>query len=425
MIGTNVDQKASVVLMGHIGIYSSEWDQDFFLGVPYALPPTATKYAAACVGYGSDHDSYSNVSEDCLYLNIVRPSSSVRPGSERLPVVVWIHGGALNEGSANDLRYNLTFIVDRSVKIDKPIIAVSINYRLSIWGFITGNEAIHSGNANLGLKDQRLALKWVKENIGYFGGNTSQITIWGESAGAFSVGAHLTAYGSRDDNLFHGAIMQPGSPLYYGSIRDWNKTAYNIVSEGMSCNTMDGGLQCLREVSFEKRNSFITETGLTQAGLWQPVVDGDFIQGHASEQLADGAFVRVPIITGANSDEGTAVVNGTLFDATLDNEEKTDEYSYIAPWLSARETNTLKFLESTFPRVISNPIDVQKLTIYSISYSPPFPPAISRQSGTSTEMKKFLHTDRMLNGILPPSRTEIAVWRTPTTAMQPSMPRVV
>ncbi|KAF2497874.1 alpha/beta-hydrolase [Lophium mytilinum] len=349
------------------GVYSKEWDQDFFLGIPYAQPPIgdlrfrvphslnttwngselATQYAPACIGYGSDQISYPEISEDCLYLNIVRPTTAVRNSSPwvGLPVVVFIHGGGLHQGSASDERYNLTYIVDRSVKINKPIIAVSINYRLSIWGFITGDEAILTGNANLGLRDQRLALRWIHENILEFRGDEQKITIWGQSAGAFSVGAHLTAYGGRDDKLFHGAIMQSGSPVYYGSMRDWNKTAFSIVSEGMSCNTTGDAehvLQCLREVSFEDLNSFINETDLIRPGLWQPVVDGDFIQRHASEQLATGWFVKVPILVGANSDEGTALVDGNLINKTFDIGGGGSE------WLIFLKENFIKVLE-TFP----------------------------------------------------------------------------
>lgn len=169
------------------GIQSAEYNQDFFLGVPFAQPPIgdfrfrvpqslnfswkgtkhAKAYSAACVGYGSDEIPYPALSEDCLYLNVIRPSEYY---GQRLPVALWIHGGGLSEGSGIDQRYNLSFIVNRSVKIGKPIMGVSINYRLNMWGFPTGNEVVESGHANLGYRDQRLALHWVQENIGAFGG---------------------------------------------------------------------------------------------------------------------------------------------------------------------------------------------------------------------------------------------------------------
>ena len=87
------------------------------------------------------------------------------------------------QGGAPDARYNLSFIVENSVEIGKPIIGVSIAYRLSAWGFLQSQEVTGSGNTNIGLRDQRLALHWLQENIGAFGGDPSKVTIWGEVSG--------------------------------------------------------------------------------------------------------------------------------------------------------------------------------------------------------------------------------------------------
>ena len=133
----------------------------------------ATSYAPECVGYGGDQIGYP-VSEDCLYLNVIRPSGYE---NESLPVGVWIHGGGLYEGGTRDERYNLSFIVDNSVQIGKPIIGVSIAYRLSTWGFLASQEVTGSGNTNMGLRDQRLALHWLQDNIGAFGGDCEKVTM--------------------------------------------------------------------------------------------------------------------------------------------------------------------------------------------------------------------------------------------------------
>jgi carboxylesterase type B len=182
--------RATVKNGTYTGVHSKEYGQDFFLGIPFAQPPVgdlrfrvpqpltsswkgakvADKYSAACVGYGGDEMPYPKpLSEDCLYLNVIRPSGYE---DQKLPVAFWIHGGGLVMGSAVDQRYNLSFIVERSVKIGKPIIGVSTNYRLDMWGFITGDEVIETGNANLEFRDQRLALGWVQENIKAFGGKS-------------------------------------------------------------------------------------------------------------------------------------------------------------------------------------------------------------------------------------------------------------
>jgi carboxylesterase type B len=171
----------------YTGIHSSSYDQDFFLGLPFAQPPladlrfrkpqslkttwygarNASAYSAACVGYGGDNIAYPSQSEDCLYLNIVRPSGDEH---KNLPIGVWIHGGGYYMGSGIDQRYNLSRIVKRSIEIRKPFIGVSINYRGSAWGFLSGKEVLESGETNLGLRDQRMALQWINENIGAFGG---------------------------------------------------------------------------------------------------------------------------------------------------------------------------------------------------------------------------------------------------------------
>jgi carboxylesterase type B len=112
-----------------------------------------------CLGYGGDDIGYE-VSEDCLALNVIRPANY---SSQKLPVAVWIHGGGLQMGGTPDRRYNLSFIVQNSVEIGKPIIGVSIAYRLAAWGFLYSDEVQGSGNSNIGLRDQRLALHWIQE----------------------------------------------------------------------------------------------------------------------------------------------------------------------------------------------------------------------------------------------------------------------
>ncbi|KAF2755374.1 alpha/beta-hydrolase [Pseudovirgaria hyperparasitica] len=303
-----------------VGIHSIEYNQDFFLGVPYAQPPignlrfdnprslnetwdgakSVDEYAKSCVGYGSDQWGYE-VSEDCLYLNIVRPSGYE---GRALPVAFWIHGGGFYQGGAGDRRYNLSFIVENSVKIGQPIMAVSTNYRLSGWGFLNSNELMGRGLLNIGLKDQRLAMHWVQENIASFGGDPAKVTIWGESAGAASVGFHLTAFGGRDDELFRAAIMQSGNPISYRSISstDFYQPQFDLVSAAAGCSDSLDQLECLRAVPFEQMNTVLNNSALD----WDPAVDGDFIRRYGSIQLEQGEFVKVPIISGANSDEGAS-----------------------------------------------------------------------------------------------------------------------
>ncbi|KAF5001970.1 hypothetical protein FDECE_10772 [Fusarium decemcellulare] len=315
----------------YAGVYDAKYDQDYFLGMPYAQPPErfslakeltaswdgvhqATEYPVHCYGYGGDQVGYEQ-SEDCLYLNVVRPAGI--KDTSKLPVAVWIHGGGLFMGGSADKRYNLSFIVERSVELNTPVIGVSLNYRLSAFGFPCGEEALEEGITNLGFRDQRLALRWVNENIAAFGGSPDKVTIFGESSGAESVSAQVFAYKGRDDGLFRGAIAESG---FGGAINRFSggfnatkdmQNVYNaLVGNVTSCADLVGSpesLACLRKAPFEEINNALNVTGV---GPWPPVLDRDFIADYPANQVANGDFPKIPILVGANTDEGAAFGTG-------------------------------------------------------------------------------------------------------------------
>lgn len=208
-------------------------------------------------------------------------------------------------GGAQDKRYNLSYIVSNSVSLNKPIIGVSVQYRLSGWGFLDSTEIRSAGATNLGIRDQRLALAWIQENIAAFGGDPTKVTIWGESAGALSVGIHVVAYGGRDDHLFRAAIGESGSAIL-GGPSNYNvslgQIPYNNLTSVTGCNSSSDTLSCLRHLPFSTLNSALNNS------YSFPYVDGDLITGPTSEQLYSGAFVRVPYLIGCNSDEGSGFV---------------------------------------------------------------------------------------------------------------------
>jgi carboxylesterase type B len=152
-------------------------------------------------------------SEDCLYLNIHRPAGA-KEGDD-LPVLVYIYGGGFQLGWNS--MYDGTTWVAKSVELGKPMVVVTIAYRLGGFGFLPGREIQQEGSSNAGLLDQRLSLQWVSDNIRSFGGNPAKVTIWGESAGAWSVFDQMALYsGNHTHNgepLFRGAIMNSGSFL--------------------------------------------------------------------------------------------------------------------------------------------------------------------------------------------------------------------
>jgi carboxylesterase type B len=191
---------------------------DSFLGVPYAAPPVgalrwrppqppaawtgvraATQYGDRCAALASTNGARSD-SEDCLFLNVQRPTGVA--AGRRLPVYVFIHGGGLVNGSSNQAGG------DKIVRETNAVV-VSMNYRLGVFGFLGLPGLSHAGEGNYGFLDQQAALRWVQRNIAAFGGDPRQVTLGGESAGAFSVCAHLVARSSR--GLFARAMMQSGS----------------------------------------------------------------------------------------------------------------------------------------------------------------------------------------------------------------------
>jgi carboxylesterase type B len=178
-----------------------------------------------------------------------------------------IYGGGFTVGSAADQGYNLTGLVQVSQEIGQPILAVSMNYRVDVWGFLASPEIMAEKNANAGLMDQRMAFAWIKENISKFGGDPSRITLWGVSAGAQSIGLHLHSFGGRNDGLYHGAIMESGGPVgtalqelpYY-------KTPFADLAKANGCDTAEDKLACLRQVPSKDFAQKKTKT------LWNPIV---------------------------------------------------------------------------------------------------------------------------------------------------------
>ena len=254
-------------------------------------------------------------------------------------------------GGSADRRYNLTFIVQNSIAIGKPIIGVSFNYRLSGWGFLQSDEIQAQGAANLGLKDQRLALQWIQENIGAFGGDKSKVTIWGESAGAASVGAHTLAYGGRDDGLFRAAIAESGGPLQFVLFPMQTSNAiFANVSAAAGCSGSADQLACLRAVPFETLNQALN---ITPSYPFGPVIDGDFLQDYSSTQLNDGDFVKVPLLIGANTDEGTAFYTPGI---------NTDEEFAAATEANGPDTNATARLEELYPDVLTAGIPYEVTT---------------------------------------------------------------
>ena len=303
-----------------------------FLGIPYALPPTgelsfrkpvprqpfttpwrAIKQGNACLQVtlmpnkpGLTYD------EDCLFLNIYKPAGGRADG---LAVMVFIHGGGFAGGSAD------AYIPD-TLAVYGDVIVVTINYRVSVWGFLSTEDEHSPGN--YGLWDQQLALKWISENIQAFGGDPSRVTIFGESAGASAV-VYQSLY-EGNTGLFQRAIAESGSitPIWAYQ-RDSKKDAEDL-GKILGCSNMASGplVDCIRSQPPEAVSAVINDpmSGLFKSPFpFLPSVDGEIVKelpvdviNATTDKSAKGRqfFSQLDFLTGINAEEGTLVIGGFL-----------------------------------------------------------------------------------------------------------------
>nr|GAT46970.1 predicted protein [Mycena chlorophos] len=250
--------------------------------------------------------------EDCLTLNVIRPNTAT--ASSRLPVVAWIFGGGFEIGSP--ATYDGTSIVERSIAMGQPVIYVSMNYRLSVFGFLASKEVRAAGVGNLGLQDQRQALRWIQKYIGAFGGDPARVTIWGESAGAISVASHMVANGGNNEGLFRAAFMQSGSPIGTGPLENGQKY-YDAIVKQADCSGAADTLSCLRTVPYNvlKAAQDASPFLFSYQSLvlpWMPREDGIFLTDHLQRLVQQGKVANVPFVTGNCDDEGTLFSFSTL-----------------------------------------------------------------------------------------------------------------
>ncbi|MGH3959069.1 carboxylesterase/lipase family protein, partial [Mycobacterium sp.] len=281
-------------------------------GIPYAAPPVgplrwqpprpaprwpgmldATKPGPQCIQEaGHDPKTGKPTSENCLTLNIWTPAGPKT--TEKLPVMVWIHGGGFVNGSG-DIYHA------RSLAAKGRIIVVTINYRLGALGFLA-HPSLGSSVGNYGLADQQAALRWVRDNIAAFGGDSTKVTIVGESAGGMSVCDHLVAPASA--GLFRAAIIQSAPCQAVADLA----TAQRISGAyAVSAGCPDpAAAQCLRALPATElaRPPWYSRIGDSDA-LSGPVSGTPVLPGGAVPAIASGHAARVPVLIGTNHDEFT------------------------------------------------------------------------------------------------------------------------
>ncbi|KAJ7785819.1 Alpha/Beta hydrolase protein [Mycena metata] len=200
-------------------------------------------------------------SEDCLFLNVWTPASSF---TQKLPVLVWIYGGALDFGTASLPAYDGT-----SIATNQGVVVISFNYRTNVFGFPGSPDLPLAGN-NLGFLDQELALQWVQLNVAKFGGSPTQVTIMGQSAGAQSASYAIQRH-TPANAPFRAAIMLSGAQVTTLALTS-PFAAFNNFSVAVGCGTIPGSLRlaCLKQVSATAIRNF---TNGPTGGTFAPVVD--------------------------------------------------------------------------------------------------------------------------------------------------------
>ena len=283
-----------------------------YLGIPYAAPPVGAlrwkppqkpapwTTTRACIEFGDDPVQMPNielrgpkVSEDCLSLNVYAPAAS----GAKLPVMVWFYGGAFQLGSGSIPIY------DGNPLARKGVVVVTVNYRVGIFGFMAhpalSAESPNKVSGNYGFLDQVAALKWVRENIAGFGGDPGNVTIFGESAGAVSVAAHLCSPLSA--GLFHRAILQ--SPAIFRKL-------YTLKdAEAEAVKVVGNDLAALRAMSAEELLPKSFQIGGTPGPLTAPqpirmIRDGWAFPEDERDALSNGRYAKVPMIVGGVEREG-------------------------------------------------------------------------------------------------------------------------
>ncbi|NVN92778.1 MAG: carboxylesterase family protein [Desulfuromonadales bacterium] len=295
-----------------------------FLGIPYAMPPVGSlrwapsreplswdsvldtrTYRSACPQkrFEQGQDTYQIFGdEDCLYLNVWTP----RVATPTLPVLVFIHGGGNQQGSASEVKAGTRLYDGRNLSTRGDAVVVTLQYRLGPLGFLVHpgleTESPDRTSGNYAVLDQIMALQWIKRNIGRFGGDPERVLIFGESAGGLDVGNLLVS--PLASGLFQRACIQSAVPVI-DSYEDGKAKGIAWVNAFSSAATDSGKIADLRALDWETlvaTNDNPLDGGLVQLN-WQPVRDDRIFPLMPLAAFSSGTFNQVPLMIGSNADE--------------------------------------------------------------------------------------------------------------------------
>lgn len=290
-----------------------------FLGIPYGQAPvgalrwkapqpaagwsgtrSATQFGSSCPQYPGLF-AEASVNEDCLSLNIYAPPAPAQGQGQR-PVIVWVHGGAFQVGTGSQY--------DGSILATKTgAVVVTINYRLGAFGFLTTSGMASEGpGVNFGLQDQWLALRWVRHNIAAFGGDASRVTLAGQSSGGTS--GCLALASPQAQGLFDRVIMQSASCGIASKPLATARAYGDALASRLGCAAGSGQMACLRGKSVDDllAVSPTYEDSVTKFDIWSATEDGTTLPKAPLKAMALGQVNRVPVMVGANRDEGRGFI---------------------------------------------------------------------------------------------------------------------
>ncbi|XP_011157167.1 venom carboxylesterase-6 [Solenopsis invicta] len=308
-------------LKGYYKISHNGRKYEAYEGIPYALPPigklrfkpprpipawigelSATTFGSMCIQYNYKASEKVKGAEDCLYLNVYVPAQERERNKTLLPVLFWIHGGAFQ--SQSGMTEKPTYLMDHDV------IFVTINYRLGVMGFLSTEDEVVPGN--MGLKDQNMALRWVSENIEWFGGDQKKVTLVGLSAGGASVHYHYLSQLSA--GLFRGGISFSGTAFDCWAQTENSFEKAKKLSDLMGCPTTTSRamIRCMR---YRPARAIVRAVGEFMPFLGNPFTpfgpvperfgdEAPFIDRTPFEIINSGDVQDIPWVTGVVSEEG-------------------------------------------------------------------------------------------------------------------------
>lgn len=349
------------------GVWDGKTEVRSFKGIPFAAPPLGDlrwrapqpvkpwegvrKADAFAPGpmqnalFAIAMGGTTNLSEDCLYLNLWTPA---KHDDDRLPVMVWIYGGAFVSGLTSLPIYDGTRLAQ------KQVVLVTLAYREGAFGFLAHPDLSREsgrGSGCYGLQDQVAALKWIKDNIARFGGDPGRVTIFGESAGGIS--ASMLTIVPAAKGLFHRAISQSGgsmAPIKHGNAPGESIPALVLAEKA--------GVRFLENLGAKDLTAArALDAGRIQGasggmGSFWPVADGETIPGDANELFQNGRFHDTPILIGSNSDEGAMFVQSGATPESFETQIKSSygpaADSILANYPHASKTECFKSSKDVF-----------------------------------------------------------------------------